>query len=293
MEEQRVDSCYLCGCRDFGEVSGTVRDNPKLKILKCGSCNLVFLSSFSHVNNGFYELSKWHTGLYGEENDIDVDAYIKDRKPDAERYFGSLKELIANKSILDFGCGTGEFLIKAKKVAKKAVGLEREEKLKSRFKREKLDVYSDLIDVPGNFDIITLLHVLEHLPDPVNTLRKLSGKLGDKGQIIVEVPNANEALIELYQCESFSHFTYMSGHLFLFSTSTLARIGEKAGLKVNYVKQVQRYPLSNHLYWLSKGIPGGHEKWAFLDSCELQSAYEERLASIGCCDTLLASFSID
>jgi len=50
---------------------------------------------------------------------------------------------------------------------------------------------------------------------------------------------------------------------------------EKANLKAIYIKQIQRYPLSNHLYWLSCGKPGGHQKWGFLDSYELHAAYEK------------------
>lgn len=62
-------------------------------------------------------------------------------------------------------------------------------------------------------------------------------------------------------------------------------------LKVNYITQVQRYPLANHLYWLAKEKPGGHQSWHFIDSLELHAAYEKSLASIGKCDTIIASIS--
>ena len=45
--------------------------------------------------------------------------------------------------------------------------------------------------------------------------------LSDNGQIIVEVPNADDALLTLYECEPFSHFTYWSCHLFLYTAKTL------------------------------------------------------------------------
>ena len=51
---------------------------------------------------------------------------------------------------------------------------------------------------------------------------------------------------------------------------------------------VQRYLISNHLYWLSRGNPGGHDHWAFLDSPEMDAAYENTLARIGKTDTLIA-----
>jgi hypothetical protein len=62
-------------------------------------------------------------------------------------------------------------------------------------------------------------------------------------------------------------------------------------LKVNYIKQIQRYPLANHLCWLANGKSDGHQKWHFLNSPELHAAYEKQLASIGKCDTILASVS--
>lgn len=63
---------------------------------------------------------------------------------------------------------------------------------------------------------------------------------------------------------------------------------------MEFIKHIQRYPLSNHLYWLSQGKPGGHVKWGeFLDSKTLSNAYEAQLASLGATDTLIAIFSKD
>lgn len=60
---------------------------------------------------------------------------------------------------------------------------------------------------------------------------------------------------------------------------------------MEFIKHIQRYPLSNHLYWLSKGKPAGHVKWGnFLDSEELSKAYENQLASLQATDTIIACF---
>jgi 2-polyprenyl-3-methyl-5-hydroxy-6-metoxy-1,4-benzoquinol methylase len=281
-----VDSCYLCGKSKFKKRRGKVRDNPSLKILECTSCGLVFLSSFSHISDGFYESS----GMHGDSK-VDIESWLKDTSKDDNRRFHSLRQLIKNRSVLDFGCGNAGFLIRAKKVAKRAEGVEPEIDLKQHFKREKLRVFSNLDNASGNFDTITLFHVLEHIPDPRTILLALSEKLSKNGQLIIEVPNSNDALLTIYNNREFSRFTYWSCHLFLFNNFTLSMLARQAGLKINYIKQVQRYPLSNHLYWLARGKPGGHQKWDFLDSRQLNAAYEKKLASIGCCDTVLASFS--
>ena len=285
--------CYLCGGMEFNKRPGSVRDNPELEILECVSCGLVFFSSFEHVKNDFYENSRMHDEEIGIP---DVQSRLRETGWDDERRFQYLESVLSNRKILDFGCGTGGFLLKAKKLAVTAYGVEPEIRLSNHFQDHDLTVFQNLSDIStdirgGGYDIITMFHVLEHIPDPKLILSQLSEMLADNGQIIVEVPNADDALLTLYECEPFSHFTYWSCHLFLFTAKTLQMLFDQMNLKVNYIKQIQRYPLSNHLHWLAKGRPGGHQKWHYLDSPELHAAYEKQLAAIGKCDTIIASFS--
>ncbi len=266
-----------------------MRDNPRLKIFECASCGLVFLSSFAHIKDNFYENSNMHAGKA-----LDIDDWIKKTERDDLRRLEFLKGILPRRSLLDFGCGTGNFITQATRLAGAVSGVEPESRLRGHFKRMRLTVYGSLADIPAGarYDIITLFHVLEHLPDPKATLTELSGFLKNRGQIIIEVPSADDALLTLYNCAAFSHFTYWSCHLFLFNSKTLTELAHQAKLKINYIKQVQRYPLSNHLFWLANGKPGGHERWGFIDSPELTGAYEARLGEIGKCDTLIMSVSL-
>ncbi|MBU1086373.1 MAG: class I SAM-dependent methyltransferase [Candidatus Omnitrophica bacterium] len=280
--------CYLCQGENFSQRPGSVRDNSRLKILECTSCGLVFLSSFSHIENDFYENSNMHM-----DKSLKVDDWIKRTEVDDQRRFEFLEDILPQRSLLDFGCGTGNFITKASCLTNKVFGLEPEMRLREHFDRMSLKVYRYPSEIPkkDKFDIITLFHVLEHLPDPRKTLTELSGFLNKKGEIIIEVPSADDALLTLYNSEEFSHFTYWSCHLFLFNNKTLKKLAEQIKLKINYIKPFQRYPLSNHLFWLSQGKPGGHEKWNFIDSKELSKAYEKQLESIGKCDSVLMSLS--
>ena len=65
-------------------------------------------------------------------------------------------------------------------------------------------------------------------------------------------------------------------------------LAHQAGLRVVAVQHYQSYPLSNHLHWLSRGKPGGHQLWKFLDTLELTSAYANSLAALGKTDTSIA-----
>jgi hypothetical protein len=134
--------------------------------------------------------------------------------------------------------------------------------------------------------------VVEHLPDPIAILKILATQLSKNGRMIVEVPSSDDALLTLYDSSAFQHFTYWSQHLFLFNAETLRHLAKKAGLRILSIQQYQRYPLSNHLHWLGHGKPGGHQKWAFLDSPELKAAYANTLASLAKCDTLIAHLEL-
>lgn len=279
--------CYLCDSTEFHTRKGQVRDAPELKILECDSCGLVTLSSLGHIQSGFYEES----GMHGEEP-MPMDAWLKMTEWDDERRYEMLAPMLPNKKVLDFGCGAGGFLSKAQNLAESVAGIELELRVQKHWEN-KLTIHPSVEVAGGGYDLITAFHVVEHLPDPVAMLKLLAGKLAKTGRMVVEVPSSDDALLTIYDSKFFQHFTYWSQHLFLFNSETLRVLCKKAGLRVVSIQQYQRYPLSNHLYWLSQGKPSGHQKWAFLDSPELNSAYSNTLASVGMCDTLIAHLTLE
>ena len=282
-------NCYLCNSASYRQRPGLVRDNASLKVLECNQCGLVFLSSFEHIQDSHYA----HSGMHGNELP-DFTDWLIESAPDDERRLNFLKPKLVGKELLDFGCGAGGFLSKARHVAANVTGLEPELRLQHYFKKLGLKVYTTLGDglaEGSKFDVITAFHVIEHLPDPRSILVQLAGLLNPGGELIIEVPNSDDALLTLFECAPFTAFTYWSQHLFLFNQRTLSDLVQQAGLKILWIKQVQRYPLSNHLYWLARGKPGGHKEWGFLESEILNQAYSSQLAALGKCDTLVAGIS--
>ena len=134
-------------------------------------------------------------------------------------------------------------------------------------------------------------HVFEHLKEPLKILNDLMPHVSEKGEIIIEVPNCDDALLSYFNSDAFSNFTYWSQHLFLFNEKTLTDLVKKANYKINYINQVQRYPLSNHLYWLSKALPNGQSKYSIFNNEKLNVEYEKVLKNEKICDTLLISIS--
>ena len=283
----KILHCYLCGGRDFQTRTGKVHDNSDLEVLECLECGLVFLDSQDHIAEDYYQNSKMH----GPEPD-----YEKWRvgcQRDDRRRIRFLSEKLTNKSILDFGCGVGGFIELSKNLCRSVYGYEPEIALRKFFKERNLNVFHDfysIIKSGKKFVLITAFHVIEHLKDPAKTLLDLSFLLKQEGEIIIETPSSSDALLSLYESDSFQNFTYWSNHLYLFNSKTIEKLSKSAGLALNLVENIQRFPISNHLHWLSKGLPSGHLEWSFLDSSDLSLAYEESLVSIGATDNVIASF---
>lgn len=282
-------NCYLCNSSNFIKRDGIVRDAPELEVLECAQCGVVTFSSLDHIVDNFYENSGMHA-----DDLLPIDEWLRSLEHDDIRRVKYLDRKLVNKDVLDFGCGPGSFILKARSKAKSFYGVELESRLESHYKKNNLSVVSQLDQLPPEkkFDLITSFHVFEHLKDPAEMLKQLSKKLKTNGRIVIEIPSGSDALLTFYKNKPFSEFTYWSCHLFLFNASNLKLLAQKGGLQLDYVDHVQRYPLSNHLFWLANGKPGGHEKWNFLDSDELSRAYESKLSSLGLTDTLIASFSL-
>lgn len=93
-------------------------------------------------------------------------------------------------NLLDIGAGTGDFLLFAKNNGWKTVGIEPSEKAKSIAKAKGVELKSSLSDLEKNsFDIITMWHVLEHVPNLEHQIKELKRLLKPNGSIIIAVPN--------------------------------------------------------------------------------------------------------
>ena len=275
-------SSYLCNHSDICARNGTVRDDPSLEFLEYTNCGMVTLSSLQHIQAGHYENSGMHDGALPS-----IKSWLHETEQDDQRRFEMLKPLIVNSRVLDFGCGAAGFVQKAQSLAAEVAGVELERRVHD-YWGDKLVLHNSLEDTGTGYDLITAFHVIEHLPDPSTIIKDLAARLKDGGRLVIEVPSSEDALLTLYESDAFQRFTYWSQHLFLFNAETLRHLATKAGLRVVTIQQFQRYPLSNHLHWLSHGRPGGHRHWSFLDTPALAEAYTASLAAMGKCDTIIA-----
>lgn len=273
--------CYLCGSESAPIIhKGTRGGHDEIDVLRCDECGLVRLSESIDEVDEFYSKS----GM--RDNRIEsIEKARKLTRTDDKRRFIMTEKLLDDKSVLDFGCGDGGYLIRAKSIAKQVAGIEMEDAMRESLVAEGVECHKSLSEV-GKFDVITMFHVLEHLVDPILYLAELKSHLKQGGKLVIETPNSEDALLSLYGCEAFADFTYWNCHVYLYNTATLSLLAKKVGWKVLYSSQVQRYSLANHLYWLAKHKPAGHIQWNFMEDSDVDGSYGKLLARLGIADTL-------
>lgn len=98
-------------------------------------------------------------------------------------------ELKKAGSILDVGAGTADFLSLCKKRGWSIEGVEVNESARNLAAGKDIKLLTDIDEVNGTFDVITLWHVLEHIPDLTEITKKLEALLKPNGVLVVAVPN--------------------------------------------------------------------------------------------------------
>lgn len=156
----------------------------------------------------------------------------------------------AGRRLFDFGCGSGGFLLEAKKAGFEVMGLELNKDLAAFVEsRYGIPVHRGLIDDPAfaaeKFNIVLSAQVFEHLLDPRQTLLDLKQHLEAPGFVLIEVPN-QLAIKETLRRGA----TMDDSHLFYFSARALSYLFEDCGFEVLKVQEGLR------LYRLFAGAVG-------------------------------------
>lgn len=262
------------------------RDNPNVEVWR--DC----VSGVIYICDHYVGEEEYHNGQYRADKQILSGAPDFERIRDRDRRLRHFKKFAAGKDICDFGCGAGEFLKVVQPFARSIVGVELQDEYVTALYDAGIACMQDLSDIAdASLDVIFSFHTLEHLPHPVEFLNLMSAKLRPGGRVVIEVPHAGDFLLrDFTNCQDFKNFTLWSQHLILHTRGSLAALLGHCGYDRIIVEGVQRYPLSNHLCWLSQGKPGGHKsELSALDSDSLTESYAAALSRIDATDTLIAT----
>lgn len=262
-----------------------VRDRDDVSVLKCEKTGVIFLSQSDHIEFSHYgDKQGFDYWSSQDRNAASLAGY-----EDSCRRFEQFKNIIANKRWIDIGTGAGGVLDLLSPVAASTIAVEPQKNVRSSLIDLGYKVFPSISDVTGDdIEVATFFHVFEHLSDPIETLNILRKKMAQGGKVVIEVPHAKDFLISFLELEEFKSFTFWSEHLILHTRDSLRLFLEKAGFSNISVKGYQRYPLANHLHWLSKRKPGGHIAWDHLRMPTLDIAYSDMLSKMDHNDTLIA-----
>lgn len=141
----------------------------------------------------------------------------------------------SDKKLLDIGAGTGDFLKSSKQNGWEIYGIEPSKKARDlAFKKGvELKERLDLLD-QRSFQVITLWHVLEHLPDLELQIEKITSLLHKNGTLMIAVPNFKSYDAEHYK-EYWAAYD-VPRHLSHFSQFSISKLFAKSGMKVVKVK---------------------------------------------------------
>lgn len=221
-----VQACPLCG----GERSElfdrcTFRGLPVENHI-CAICGLVYQSPrmTSSELDIFYKV-EYRRLYHGGEGPDAKDLAVQSARAEALLAFCK-DRLSAVKRHLDIGCSAGLLLKRFKEAyGCKSAGVEPGTAYRSYAQRQRLKVYPALEEIQvkksTRYDLVSMAHVLEHLPNPLDYLSNLrENLLAPESWLLVEVPNL------------YAHDSFEVAHLVSYSAHTLQQMLGKAGYEV-------------------------------------------------------------
>lgn len=137
-------------------------------------------------------------------------------------------------SVLDIGAGTGDFLAVAKENGWKTVGVEPSDKARAIALKKAVSFVEDTSGLESHsFDVITMWHVLEHVPNLDNQIKELKRLLKPSGTLIVAVPNFKSFDAKHYG--TFWAAYDVPIHFWHFSKKAIKMLFEKEGMELEKV----------------------------------------------------------
>jgi SAM-dependent methyltransferase len=231
----RYSDCYVC---KKNSTNFYIKENG-WTLVKCTSCGLLYVNPRPD-DSDISQSSK--TGQHKGKNLLNVTGNFSQAK--LENYQKVLTDIFGESlpkdinSWLDIGCGYGEFLLAIQNFEKREIllrGLEPNEEKSKLASQRNLDVSNFELDKHDcKYDVISLLNVYSHLPDPPQNILELRSLLNPCGMILLQTGDtANFSSSE--QLRPF----YLPDHLSFANQKIVVDILERNGFEIITIK---KYP---------------------------------------------------
>jgi len=247
---EKLEACPVCSHTSFSNhiicddhsVSG-----ESFALVKCRKCSLLFTNPRPSAEflDKYYESDDYisHTNTSNSLLHIGYKVarwYMLHKK---ERLIRTLNQ--GKGQLLDFGCGTGHFLKHCKQKGWIVSGIEPNHKanvMASKLLNQ--PIHQTIKDSKTKFDLVTAWHVLEHVPDPMKTIKALRKRLTDNGHLVIAVPN-HLSFDAMHYKDKWAGFD-VPRHLFHFNQESFQYMAKRRKLKI-----VNTLPLPLDAYYVS------------------------------------------
>jgi 2-polyprenyl-3-methyl-5-hydroxy-6-metoxy-1,4-benzoquinol methylase len=227
-------------------------------ILRCAACGL------GRTDAPAFEPERYYTDDYFTGQHADGYADYGGAEAVLRREFARTVAFIRTRRdggrLLEVGCAYGFFLQEAKAYFDVS-GIELAADAAAHARRAGLNVLTGVADEEtlqhlGSFDVIVMLDVIEHLPDPHGMLRLLAGHLAPGGIVVVTTGDFGSLVARL----AGPHWRLMTPpqHLWFFTGESLSRMARSAGLDCEHLDHPWKIvPLSLVFFQLRRmlGLP--------------------------------------
>ena len=195
--------------------------NDRFSVVRCRRCSMVFVNP----RPGPLEIKTFYPPDFYDVTATGEKLLVEKRETLTAK--AKMLSALPPGRLLDIGCQKGEFLFWMSREGWDVRGIEFSETPPNVFN---MPIHYGRLESaafePNSFDAITLWAVLEHVHEPVETLRQVSHLLAPNGRVFVLVPNFRSLPARIMRHDDIPR------HLLMFTPSTLRRVAGLAGLRV-------------------------------------------------------------
>jgi SAM-dependent methyltransferase len=235
---EKIEQCPVCNSiqnKSFLTCIDHTVSRETFNIVECESCGFKFTNPRpEEADLGKYYKSEEYVSHSNTKKGFINSTYQSVRKYTLFKKLQLISKYYKTGRLLDIGCGTGEFLNTCKSAKWQTIGIEPDDDARNMaIKNFDLDVRGEaelkkLED--ASFDVISMWHVLEHVPRLNERVEELKRLIKPNGTIIIAVPNCNSLDAKIYK-EQWAAYD-VPRHLYHFTPKDIDSLFTKHGMKV-------------------------------------------------------------
>ncbi len=249
---EQLNKCPVCGSNAFSHfknVTDYFLTKEQFQIVKCEECGFLFTNPRpDHESISRYYQSDEYLSHSKSKKGLLSFIYDTVRNISLKKKYRLINQHKSSGKLLDIGCGTGEFLHHMKGMGWGVIGIEpAEQPRKFAADNYKIVVHDEeMIDkLPeSNFDLITMWHVLEHVPDLNLRISQVKKLLAQDGLLLIALPNHRSW--DAHHYGKYWAAWDVPRHFYHFNEQTFRLLAEKHHLEIISIR-----PMKFDAYYIS------------------------------------------